>query len=141
MKRILSSGSTFGFLFFLILILKSMFFSLPLLVPIFAFCLMPFQPSAEISRCSEISLCPIHQLKCSRICFYDCFATSYMRIRRNMVGTRPDTRHKMRLVCVLFTFENNTGHTDGPTDLRTDLRTYGRTDGRTQPLIEMRRRI
>ena len=39
--------------------------------------------------------------------------------------TRPDTRHKMRLVCVLFHFENNTGHTDGPTDLRTD----GRTDG------------
>ena len=38
--------------------------------------------------------------------------------------TRPDTRHKMRLVCVLFTFENNTGYTDGPTDLRTD----GRTD-------------
>ena len=31
-------------------------------------------------------------------------------------STRPDTRHKMRLVCVLFTFENNTGHTD----LRTD---------------------
>ena len=31
--------------------------------------------------------------------------------------TRPDTRHKMRLVCVLFTFENNTGPS------------YGRTDG------------
>ena len=31
-------------------------------------------------------------------------------------GTRPDTRHKMRLVCVLFTFENNTGHTDRRTD-------------------------
>ena len=29
----------------------------------------------------------------------------------------------MRLVGVLFTFENNTGRTDGPTD--------GRTDGRT----------
>ena len=43
--------------------------------------------------------------------------------------TRPDTRQKMRLVCVLFTFENNTG------------RTYGPTDGRTRPLIEMRRRI
>ena len=24
--------------------------------------------------------------------------------------------HKMRLVCVLFTFENNAGPTDGPTD-------------------------
>ena len=35
----------------------------------------------------------------------------------------------MRLVCVLFTFENNMGPTDGPTDLRTDLRTDGRTDG------------
>ena len=33
--------------------------------------------------------------------------------------TRPDTLHKMRLVCVLFTFENNTGHTDLWTDLRT----------------------
>ena len=30
--------------------------------------------------------------------------------------TRPDTRHKMRLVCVLFTFENN----GAQTDLRTD---------------------
>ena len=30
----------------------------------------------------------------------------------------------MRLVCVLFTFENNTGRTDGPTDRRSD----GRTD-------------
>ena len=47
--------------------------------------------------------------------------------------TRPDTRHKMRLVCVLFTFENNRGRTDGRTDRR--------TDGRTQPHIEMRRRI
>ena len=37
--------------------------------------------------------------------------------------TRPDTRHKMRLVCVLFAFKNNTGHAD--------RRTYGRTDGRT----------
>ena len=34
--------------------------------------------------------------------------------------TRPDTRHKLRLVCVVFTFENNTGHTDGRTDGRTD---------------------
>ena len=51
--------------------------------------------------------------------------------------SRPDTGHKMRLVCVLFTFENNTGHTDGPTNGRTD----GPTDGRTQPLIDMRRRI
>ena len=30
--------------------------------------------------------------------------------------TRPDTRHKMHLVCVLFTFENNTGPSYGPTD-------------------------
>ena len=41
--------------------------------------------------------------------------------------TRPDTRHKMRLACVLFTFENNAGQTD----LRTDRRTDGPTDGRT----------
>ena len=27
-----------------------------------------------------------------------------------------EIRHKMRLVCVLFTFENNTGRTDGRTD-------------------------
>ena len=38
--------------------------------------------------------------------------------------TRPDTRHKMRLVCVLFTFENNTGPTDLRTDLRTDTTSY-----------------
>ena len=31
-------------------------------------------------------------------------------------GTRLDTRHKMRLVCVHFTFENNTGRTDGRMD-------------------------
>ena len=47
------------------------------------------------------------------------------------IVTRPDTRHKMLLVCVLFTFENNTGQTDGPTDRPTDLRTYGLTDGHT----------
>ena len=35
-------------------------------------------------------------------------------------ATRPDTRHKMRLVSVLFTFKNNTGPNYGPTDLRTD---------------------
>ena len=35
----------------------------------------------------------------------------------------------MRLVCVLFTFENN--GTYGPTDQRTDGRTDGRTDRRT----------
>ena len=39
--------------------------------------------------------------------------------------TRPDTRHKMRQVCVLFTFENNTGlRTYGPTDQRTDTTSY-----------------
>ena len=41
---------------------------------------------------------------------------------------RPDTRHKMRLVCVLFTFEKNAGptdlRTDGPTDERTDTPSY-----------------
>ena len=37
---------------------------------------------------------------------------------------RPDTRHKMHLVCVLFTFENTTGPTDGPTDGRTDTTSY-----------------
>ena len=58
------------------------------------------------------------------------FSTSYGEGER---GTRPDTRHKMRLVSVLLTFKNNTG--------RTDLRTYGPTEGRTRPLIEMRRRI
>ena len=34
--------------------------------------------------------------------------------------TRPDTRQKMRLVCVLSTFENNWGRTDRPTDGETD---------------------
>ena len=37
-------------------------------------------------------------------------------------------KNKMRLVCVLFTFENNTGptdgRTDGPTDRRTDTTSY-----------------
>ena len=37
--------------------------------------------------------------------------------------TRPDTRHKMPLVGVLFTVENKSGRTDRQTD--------GRTDGRT----------
>ena len=54
---------------------------------------------------------------------------STMRQRRQQQQTRPETRHKMRLVCVLFTLENNARRTDGP------------TDGRTQPLVEMRRRI
>ena len=46
------------------------------------------------------------------------------RIREKRTNrTRPDTRHKMRLVCVLFTFENNTGQMDGWTDgpTQTDL--------------------
>ena len=30
----------------------------------------------------------------------------------------------MRLVGVLLTFENNTGHTDGPTGGRTDMTSY-----------------
>ena len=49
--------------------------------------------------------------------------------------TRPDTRHKMRLVRdIPYCFKMLTdGHTDG--------RTHGHTDGRTHPLIEMRRRI
>ena len=38
-----------------------------------------------------------------------------LKIPANWI-TRPDTLHKIRLVCVLFTFENNTGRTDGPTD-------------------------
>ena len=41
-----------------------------------------------------------------------------------LIRTRPDTRHKMRLVCVLFTFENNTGRTYGPTGGRTDTTSY-----------------
>ena len=48
--------------------------------------------------------------------------------QQNYIITRPDTRHKMRLVCVLFTFENNTGHTDRRTDGPTDRRTDGPTD-------------
>ena len=36
--------------------------------------------------------------------------------REKKERTRPDTRHKIRLVCVLFTFEKNRGRTDGPTD-------------------------
>ena len=42
--------------------------------------------------------------------------------------TRLDTRHKMRLVCVLFTFENNTGRTYGQIDGQTDRPTDWRMD-------------
>ena len=50
-------------------------------------------------------------------------------IKKSIQGeTRPDTRHKMRLVCLLFTFENNTGPTDEPTDGRTDGPTDRPTD-------------
>ena len=38
--------------------------------------------------------------------------------------TRQDTRNKIRLVFVLFTFENYTGQTDEPTDGRTDTTSY-----------------
>ena len=38
---------------------------------------------------------------------------------------------EMRLVCVFFTFKNNTGHMDGRTDGRTDGWTDGQIDGRT----------
>ena len=41
---------------------------------------------------------------------------NYKKTPRKNKQTRPDTRHKMRLVCVLFTFGNNTGRTDGRTD-------------------------
>ena len=44
-------------------------------------------------------------------------------LKLQSIETRLDTRHKMRIVCVLFTFENNWGRTDG--------RTHGRTDERT----------
>ena len=64
---------------------------------------------------------------------YSAMFTGDKRLFQDTSRTRPDTRHKMHLVCVLFTFQNNTGHTDRPTD--------GRTYGRTQPLIAMRRRI
>ena len=54
---------------------------------------------------------------------------------RNVRGkTRPNTRHKMRLIGVFY-----------PSKITRDIRTYGttdrRTDGRTRPNIEMRRRI
>ena len=48
-----------------------------------------------------------------------------LKERKDVRETRPDTRHKMRLVCVLSTFENNTGRTYGPTDRRTDTTSYG----------------
>ena len=48
----------------------------------------------------------------------------YYILKPESKKTRPDTRHKMRLVCVLFTLENNTGRTYGHTDLRTDTTSY-----------------
>ena len=53
--------------------------------------------------------------------------TKSNRVRRIdvlMIVTRPDTRHKMWVVCVLSTFENNTG------------RTYGLKDGLTDGLTD-----
>ena len=57
--------------------------------------------------------------------------------------TSPDTRHKMRLVSLLFSFENNAGPMDLQTEGPTDRRTGGRTDGRTDTTsyTEMRRHI
>ena len=40
------------------------------------------------------------------------------------IETRPDTRHKMRLVRVLLIFENNMGRTDLWTDGRTDTTSF-----------------
>ena len=47
-----------------------------------------------------------------------------------LLSNKPDTRHKMRLVCVLFTFE-----------MTRDGSTHRQTDRRTRPLMEMQRRI
>ena len=46
--------------------------------------------------------------------------TSLLRELSFSFITRPDTRHKMRLVCILFTFKNNAGLADLQTDLPTD---------------------
>ena len=73
-------------------------------------------------RLGLIVMIEIHRLK-KRKCFWSKVSREAMS-----EGTRPDTRYKMRLVCVLITFENNTGRTDGRTYGTTDRRTDGRTD-------------
>ena len=47
------------------------------------------------------------------------FFSSISPLSEAMKGTRHETRHKMRLVCVVFTFKKKRG-TDGPTDGLTD---------------------
>ena len=91
---------------------------------------------STISVFSDVS--DVNDFPCHREC--PTSLTNEVSMKNREEGkkkTRPDTRHKMRLVRVRFTFENNTGRTYG----RTDGRTNGRTDGRTRPHIEMRRRI
>ena len=58
-------------------------------------------------------------------------STCFFHLQFWFLKTRPDTRHNMRLDCVVFTLENNTGHKDGWNDGRTDERTDKRTDRRT----------
>ena len=44
--------------------------------------------------------------------------------QQNKAGYTAQDAPSMRLACVLFTFENSTGHTDGRTDGRTDMTSY-----------------
>ena len=73
--------------------------------------------------CFRLTLKLVRAPSSNHLTFF--FSTNVLTVE----GTRPDTRHKMRLVRVLLTFEKNPGRTDGRTDRRTRLH------------IEMRRRI
>ena len=79
----------------------------------------PGEPLAKVRRRDDTNIACV---------LLDGWLTDRLETERKRKKTRPDTRHKMRLVCVLFTFEKKHG-TDGP------------TYGRTRSHIEMRRHI
>ena len=73
----------------------------------------------------EKQLCLGKKMRCLKNLYLDSLSPMTMQFDMNQKSvkdtlTRPDRRHKMRQVCVLFAFENNMG----PTDRRTDTTIY-----------------
>ena len=81
------------------------------------FSMLLYLKSTHKSHFSKIQLMWRTDGRTDRYAFLKRCKAHLKRDQEQKRKTRPDTRHKMRLVCVLFTFENNT---DGPTDRRTD---------------------
>ena len=75
----------------------------------------PGEPLAKVRRRDDTNIACV---------LLDGWLTDRLETERKRKKTRPDTRHKMRLVCVLFTFEKKTrdGRADGRTDRRTSYR-------------------